>query len=201
MSAKTVVAKKREKTGKYNNRNLRKEGLIPAVIYGHDINESLVLNAKDFNKVFDSIKNHNIISVDIEGKKEDVLIKDYVEHPVTRKVIHVDFFKVNPDNPVTVRVPVVSKGLAKGVKTGGMLEQYLRFLKIKCKPGLIPAEVVVDVAELKLKYSVYVRDLDLGNEIEILSIKDQAIFTVISSRAAAELEEEASVEEETAAEA
>ncbi len=185
-----IEAKKRENLGKYSANKYRNEGYIPAVIYGDNTNESVVIDHKKFSKLFDSIGEHAIITVDIEGNKNDVLVRDFQEHPVTRKLIHIDFFKINPNKKVSTRIPVHPEGLAQGVKMGGVMEQYLHGLIVECLPGDIPDEIKINVSELKMKQGFYVRDLDLGDKIKILNQKDQAIFIVHVSRTADELEAE-----------
>ncbi len=183
MGSVLVEAKKRDKLGKYHSKTIKESGSIPAIVYGDNVNTPILLNEKSFNKIFNSVGEHTLLSLDIEGKKSDVLIKDYQEHPVTRKIIHVDFFAVNPDKKVSTHIPVHSKGLAIGVKMGGILEQYIHSLHIECLPAHIPHEIVIDVTNLKIKEGFYVRDLQLGDNVKVLNAADQAIFLVHVTRA------------------
>ena len=197
MGSVLVEAKKRDKIGKYHSKTFKKEGSIPAVVYGDNVNTPILLNEREFNKIFNSVGEHTLLSLNIDGKAADVLIKDYQEHPVTRKLIHVDFFKVNPDKKVQTHIPVHHTGLAIGVKSGGMLEQYVHSLHIECLPKDIPHEIVLDVTNLKIKDGIYVRDLTLGDKINILTAADQAIFLVHITKVVdetAEAEGEAAVE-------
>ncbi len=183
-----IEAKKRDQLGKYNTKKYRNEGFIPAVVYGDDVNQPVLIDQKRFSKLFDSIGEHAIVTVDIEGNKQDVLVRDYQEHPVTRKLIHVDFYKINPKRKVKTRIPVHPQGLAPGVKMGGVMEQYLHGLIVECLPDDIPEDIKIDISGLKLKQGIYVRDLDLGDQIKIMNQKDQAVFIIHVSRTADEVE-------------
>jgi large subunit ribosomal protein L25 len=191
-----VEAKKRDKIGKYHSKQYKEQGQIPAIVYGDDINQPVLINEKDFTKVFETVGEHSLITIDIEGTKKLVLVRDYQEHPVTRRLIHIDFFKVNPKRKVSTRVPVHPKGLAVGVKMGGVLEQYQHGLIVECLPDDIPDEIVIDVSHLKIKQGIYVRDLDLSDKIKILNQGDQAIFLIHVSRTHEDLAEEEEEEEE-----
>lgn len=195
-----IEAKKRDKLGTADSKRFRKQGLIPAIIYGDNVNESVLLSEKEFTKTLEGIGEHTIITVDVEGKKKDVLVKDYQEDPVSRRLTHIDLFNVNPKKQVKTKVPIHSIGDQPiGVKMGGVLEQYLHSLKIKCLPADIPHVIEIDASHLNFKEGFYIRDLKLDEKIEILHNGGQAIFLVHAARGAELGEEEGEEAEETEA--
>jgi large subunit ribosomal protein L25 len=124
------------------------------------------------------------------------MIKELQTHPVSRNFIHIDFYEINMDRKITVKVPVVTTGVAKGVELGGILQTVRRELEVECLPLEVPESIVIDISDLDIGDSIHVGKISLEGEIEILDDEDYAVVTVVSPR----LEEAEEPEEEEAEE-
>ena len=194
-----VTARKREERGKEKAKKARREGLIPAVIYGKDMDSVLLyIDYKEYlSKLRRSDIRSSIISLDVEGKKYNALLKEVQYHPVTYAPLHIDFHAIRMDEPVEVTVAVRLVGEPIGVKMGGVLEFETRELDIKSLPENIPDAIEVDVSGLEIGYFVKVKDITPPEGVEILEDPE----TVIALVAAERVEEEEEVEEEEVEEA
>jgi len=184
MEQQLLEAKLRTKKGKVYSRKLRKEGLIPAVLYGGK-KESLPVevNVRDLEKIFLTGEGSNVIInlqlSNVNGNPvETVLIKDFQQDPITRAFLHVDFLRVSLREKITAHVPLVLVGEAPGVKEAGILEHFLRELTIRCLPLEIPHHIEVNVSQLIIGESIHVRDLKIPEGIEVLSDPDQVVVTI-----------------------
>jgi len=184
MEQQLLEAKLRTKKGKVYSRKLRKEGLIPAVLYGGSKDPLPVeVNIRDLERIFLSGEGSNIIInlqfSNVNGNPvEAVLIKDFQQDPVTSAFLHVDFLRVSLKEKITAHVPLVLVGEAPGVKETGILEHFLRELTIRCLPLEIPRHIEVDVSQLKIGESIHARDLKVPKGIEVLSDPDQVVVTI-----------------------
>ncbi len=136
----------------------RREGKIPAVVYGKDVHKLLYLNRLETEKVVFSPETY-LVQLDVEGEKINTIIREVQYHPVHDYITHVDFYAVPSDVPVTVNLPIKLVGLAEGVKVGGKLVQLVRTVKVKGLIKDLPSAVEVDVTSLKLGKSFLVKDL------------------------------------------
>ncbi|RMD58947.1 MAG: 50S ribosomal protein L25, partial [Nitrospirae bacterium] len=161
----------------------------------------LTLVKNDVLKLLTSEKaEHSLISLvirdDSKSSEHATLIKDYQLEPVKNELIHVDFMEVEIDKPVTVVVPIHLLGEAPGVKMGGMLQFVTREVEVECLPHKIPSHIEVDISSLNIGDSISVKELSVGEGIEILTDPDTTILTILG----AEAEEVAPTEEEEEAE-
>jgi large subunit ribosomal protein L25 len=124
-----------------------------------------------------------VVNLDIDGKKTKSIMKALQFHPVSDKVLHIDFLEVTEDRPVVVELPVKLEGLAEGVKAGGKLALEMRKLKVKGLYTQIPENVIVDVTELGLGKSIQVANVAVEN-LEILNAKNAVVAQVKLTRAA-----------------
>ncbi len=155
----TISAKKREGKGKYKAFDLRKAGFIPGVVYGKGIadNINVTLNLKDFVTF---LKNgERIADLDVDGSVRKVLIKAVQHGTYDHEILHVDFRAVRDDEVVEVEMQIELVGEAAGVKVGGMLEQNLHQVTVRCLPKDMPEKVVVDVASLDMGDIIYADQL------------------------------------------
>jgi large subunit ribosomal protein L25 len=166
MQTVNIEGKVRTAKGKSASNALRKEGLVPCTLYGMGENidfqvpESAlrgIIYTPDFFKV-------NVI---IDGKDHETLVKDMQFHPVTDKVMHVDFFQLDPEKKVIAEIPLHPKGLAVGVKAGGKLSQKIRKVKVKGLPKDLVDKIFLDVTHLEMGKSVRVGDIKVDN-LEVL---------------------------------
>ena len=200
-----MEAQKREALGKEASKKMRREGIVPAVIYGPTIDTTpLEINFKDLSKILDTGCRENVlIDVKIKGinktaMSKTVIIKDVQRHPVKGSIKHVDLYEVQMDKVIRVNVPVHITGEAKGVEVGGILQHETRELEIECLPSDIPKSIDVDVTDLDIGGSFHVNDLDVEENITILVDGEQNIVSVVTpqkeeeEKTAEELEQEIS---------
>lgn len=162
---------------------LRKQGLLPAVFYGPGLEApiSLSLDYKDFRTALTSSEgNRSLYTLDIEGAGiHQVLLKEYQVDPLSRKVAHADFYKVDPAKPITVKVPVVLTGKPAGVEKGGQLQSGARDINVTTLPENAPAEMVVDVSPLGLGQSLHLSQIQAPEGMKLTFSADLAVATVV----------------------
>lgn len=174
----------REGRGKQAVKKLRRDGLVPGVVY-HRGEEpvSIELPGRELQKILHSHENENIlINLTIEKEKKKsraVIIKELQHDPVKRNILHVDFNEISLTELITVEVEIEAKGEAVGVKQeGGFLDHPLRQIKIQCLPTEIPGHIDVDVSGLKLNDSIHVKDLKVSDKIKVLTDPEALLFQV-----------------------
>jgi large subunit ribosomal protein L25 len=160
----TLEATTRETFGKNEARRTRREGRVPAVLYGGDGKEAtpIAVPPKALLKILHSESGQNtLISLKLAGASDTrVLVKDFQIDPVTHEVLHADFYRIAMDRVLQVTIPVTVHGEPKGVKQqGGILEFIRREIVIECLPADIPEHVDIDVSELMLHQGIRVRDI------------------------------------------
>jgi large subunit ribosomal protein L25 len=177
----------RETFGKNEAHRTRREGKVPAVLYGGDGKEATPISVepKALLKILHSESGANtLISLKLGGGDTKVLVKEYQLDPVTHQVLHADFYRVAMDRLLQVTIPVVVKGTPQGVKQqGGLLEFIRREIQIECLPADIPEHVEVDVSDLMLHQGIRVRDLAVSEKWKPLSDPDMMIVHVIMPKA------------------
>ena len=150
--------------GSSSSRRVRKDGIIPGVLYG--LNEETVALSVDWPDLRRALTTDSginaIIQLEIDGKKQMTIVKDIQRHPVRRDVLHVDFLRIDPNENVTVDIPLVMVGEAREVSAAdGMVDQNMFSLTVNAPPDRIPTEIEVDISSLTVGDSVRVRDLNL----------------------------------------
>ncbi|HLR72365.1 MAG TPA: 50S ribosomal protein L25/general stress protein Ctc [Pseudogracilibacillus sp.] len=191
--ATSLKAKKRDDFTKATTNQLRREGLIPAVVYGNnkDTKTISVDNVELLKTVRDEGRNA-IISLDIDNDDAiDVMLHEYQTDPVKGDVIHVDFYIVDMTEEMDVEVALRLEGEATGAKEGGILQQPLYELQVRAKPRDIPEEITVDISHLEIGESISVADLPKSDKYEFLDDEETTIAVVL----APESEEEETEEE------
>jgi large subunit ribosomal protein L25 len=182
-----LQAEKREGRGKNEARRLRAEGRIPAVLYGAEKGKAveIAVDPKTLLRILHSESGVNtLIGLKLDGSDTRVLVKEYQVDPIDHKLLHADFYQVAMDKTITVTVPIVLKGEAKGVKQqGGIVDFVNREIEIEVLPGDIPENITVDVSELMLHEGVRVRDLQTeGSKWTATSDPDMMIVHVVTLR-------------------
>ncbi|OQY04450.1 MAG: 50S ribosomal protein L25/general stress protein Ctc [Desulfobacteraceae bacterium 4572_123] len=186
----------RKTTGNGPARVLRREGKIPAVLYGPETEPVLLsVNTGDFEEV---LKKGNVSQVLLNlviqnGKtfSKSVIIKELQMHPVSQDFIHIDFYEIDMKRRIKVNVPIVTQGKSKGVELGGVIQIIRHELEVLCFPGDIPKEIVIDITELDMGDSVHVEEIPLEGDMEIQADVNYTVLTVLSPKV-----EEEEVEEE-----
>lgn len=194
----SLKAQAREDKGKFASKTLRKQDLIPAVLYGGEKNINIVVSQRE---VRDLIYTPDIflVNLDIDGEVHRCILQELQFHPVTDRVIHLDFLEVQEDKPVMIQVPVQLDGHAIGVRAGGKLQQDIRKLKVKGLYQDIPERLHIDISKLQLGKVLKVNELDFEN-LEILTPKNAVVAAVRSSRVAVAIEDEETEDEGEAGE-
>jgi large subunit ribosomal protein L25 len=184
----TLQAEKREGRGKNEARRLRASGQIPAVLYGAEKGKAveIAVDPKALLRILHSESGVNtLIGLSLDGTDTRVLVKEYQLDPIGHKLLHADFYQVAMDKALTVTVPILLKGEARGVKQqGGIIDFVHREIDIECLPGDIPENITVDVTELMLNQGLRVRDLHTGGaKWTPLSDADMMIVHVVALKA------------------
>ena len=178
---------KRETVGKKASRLLRKEGLVPCNIYGEHTEDgkpkamSFAIAMADLRKVIYTPHIY-VLNLNIDGEERKAVIKELQFHPVKDTVLHVDFYEVNEEKPLTIGIPVKLNGLAQGVRDGGKLNLSIRKLNVTAPYKQIPEVLDIDVTGLELGKSIKVRDRSFEG-LELATPADVVVCSVKATRA------------------
>ncbi len=180
-------------------RAMRREGRVPAVLYGPKSEPSIL--SIDETELLTIIKKEggigrSLINLAIDGEKGSTvaMVKEMQTDPVDRNILHVDFYEVDMDRHIKVSVPVTTTGQSEGVELGGMLQLIRRELEVFCLPNAIPQEITIDISDLNIGDSVHVEDLAAQSGVEIPHEVNFTVLTILSPKA--EVEEEVEEGEE-----
>jgi large subunit ribosomal protein L25 len=189
-----LTAQVREKAGKGVARGLRRNKMVPAVLYSHGKSTPITMGDKDVIKVLNTEGGeHALINLKLEGAKGAAdrlaLIKDYQVDPISGKLMHVDLMEVAMNEKVKIQVAVHVTGSSIGVKEGGIFQYGQRHLEVECLPGQIPDSIEVDISALKINESLHVRDIKAAEGIKILTDPDATVATIQPPISDAKLEE------------
>ena len=169
--------------------NVEAEGSIPAILYGPEIKENVLLkiNLNEFKKVFREAGETSLIEIEADKKKYSVLVYGYQKEPLSGEFIHLDLYAPNLNVEVEAEVPVELVGVAPAVALGGTLNHNLKILHVKALPNELPHKVEVDVSSLiTFADAIPVSSIDLGSKVKILTNKDEVIATVVEVKAQVE---------------
>ncbi len=201
MEISELSARVRNLSGKGPARRLRSEGFIPAVFYGPKAESTqLAVNAKALMKLLKDKEENVFIKLLIgdENTTEKLsMIKELQTDPLTKRLLHADFYEIRMDQKITFDIPIHFIGEPVGIDNGGELHHLKRDLKVSCLPGILPDFIEVDVSSLDIGDAVRVQDIKIAEDITILDPEDAAIATVSTTRVA---REEGEKTEETEAE-
>jgi large subunit ribosomal protein L25 len=201
-----LTANVRKSTGKGISRALRRQGLMPGVLYGPKSGPiPISVDTLDIERLFKhSGSNQAPLNLTIkngESVKKTAMIKDLQLHPVSRRFLHIDLYEVAMDKKIQVKVPVVLTGMAKGTEAGGTLQLIRREIDVLCFPLDIPEFITIDVTEMEIGDSIHIEEVPVTGNIEILSDTNFTVVTVSGAMAdehaePQEIEEEGEVAEE-----
>jgi|SRR5215217_6125554 len=189
MKSIAISGSPRENVGKRDAKELRYDGKVPAVLYGGATQTHFSVSAADLKPVVYTPDVH-FIDLDVAGVKSQAVIQDIQFHPLTEKIIHIDFLALDQNKPIAIDIPVKLTGTSPGVKMGGKLVQKLRKLKVKGLPKDHVDTVDVSIEGLEVGKSVRVREISLPN-LQIVSAAEDTIVSVTTSRALRQAEQEA----------
>lgn len=192
-----VIAESRADQGKGASRRLRREGKIPAIVYGGgETPTSVSLSANEIGKHLkvEAFYSH-LLTLKLDGTEQQVVLKDLQRHPVSGYATHADFQRVQADKLLRMHVPLHFKGetVAPGVKTGGgIVEHHLNQVEVECLPKDLPEYIEVDLSSMQVNESIHLSELTLPQGVTLLELKhdnDQSVVSIHLPRAA--IEEEA----------
>ncbi|MEA3317967.1 MAG: 50S ribosomal protein L25/general stress protein Ctc [Bacteroidota bacterium] len=168
----------RKEIGKKYSNNLRKEKEIPCVLYGQDENVHFHTNVKSFKKLVYSPDVY-AVDLDIDGKHYKAVMQAIQFHPVSDEILHADFYHVDDNSPITMRIPTKLEGIPVGVTNGGRLVWKLRKIKVRGLIANIPDEFVFDVTKLTIGDSIKIADVE-NDGIELLD-SDNSVIAICKS--------------------
>jgi large subunit ribosomal protein L25 len=183
---------------------LRRDGQVPAVLYGKEVDSvPIAINSKEMKKIMSKSLGHiHKIMVEDLGLEGNVMVQAIDRNPITGEVIHVDLHRISLTDKVKVEVPVVIVGEDELTKEGLVLQRQLRDISVECLPGDIPTEFEVDVSHLNLGDTVLAGELEVPEDVKIMTPPDEVVVVVVAPRtvveeevAEEEVEEEMKVEE------
>lgn len=189
MKSITINGSKRESVGKRATKDLRNAGQVPCVLYGGG--EPLHFSAEEiaFKSLVYTPDVHTVI-LNLGGEKIDAVLQDIQFHPVTDAILHIDFYQVLEGKEIAMEIPIHTKGVARGVKNGGVLRYNLRRLKVKGIPANLPDYIEADVTNLRIGNKLYVTAVQ-SDDYKILHPDNTVICQVKTSRnLIADLEDE-----------
>ncbi|GAB6906797.1 50S ribosomal protein L25 [Desulfosarcina cetonica] len=203
METMNLKATLRETTGNGPSRVLRRDGKIPAILYGPKTEPvKLTIDKLDLEPIFKGGSvTQKLLNLEVSGMDgaRKTMIKEMQRHPTSKHLLHLDLYEVSMGHKIKVMVPVVATGKAKGVELGGMLQIIRRELEVLCLPDQIPDSISIDVTDLNMGESFHVQDLQLAEGIEVPADVNFTILTVLGGKAESaegEDEEEESAEAE-----
>jgi len=182
----SLTVEQRTQTGKGPSRRLRAEGKAPAILYGKKSQPlNLILNIQDLIRATEKGGTNPIFELNIKGGDlgtRSAILKERQVRPLDSALLHIDFLEVSMDETLEVHVPIECEGTPTGVEKGGIFQQVVRELKIRCLPGDIPSVIKVDVANLDLGHALHVSDLNLPTGVAAADEPGTAVATVVAPR-------------------
>mgnify|MGYP003573579793 CR=1 FL=1 len=194
----SISAEKRTELGKKTTRDLRKANHVPCVMYGGPEVLHFHAHENDFRHIVYT-PSAFVVEIDLDGEMHKAVMQELQFHPVTDKLIHIDFVEVFDDKPVTVELPISLTGAAIGIKNGGKARQRRRVLKVRGLVQHLPDVLDIDITDVAISDAIKIGDISYDN-LEILDPSRSMIFAVVSSRISKGMEMgEAEAEAEEAA--
>jgi len=198
MSDATLIAQKRTETGSSVARRLRRDGQVPAVVYGLDAGtDSVSVPARELDQILHSASGYNtLITLQADNGKQLALARQVHRHPVKGTVVHVDFVRVRADQTIEAEIPIQFVGEAEGVRNGGLFEQSIFAVTVEALPGDIPNAFEHDISDLSIGDAIHISDLVVPKGVTVLQESDAVVAHISQPRG----EEEAAPAEGEAAE-
>ncbi len=196
MKSITIKGQERESVGKKATKAVRDAGMVPCVIYGGDQPVHFAADERAFKGLVYTPNAHTVV-VELEGKKIEAILQDIQFHPVSDKILHIDFFQLQDNREVIMEVPVKITGKSPGVMGGGVLRLAQRRLKVKALPKNLPDFVTADITPLEMGNKLYVTKLE-SKDFKFMHPDNTVVCQVRISRAAMKAAQEAAKADKTA---
>ncbi|MBN6187389.1 50S ribosomal protein L25/general stress protein Ctc [Aneurinibacillus sp. BA2021] len=179
-----LQAEKRQTGSRSALNRLRKQGKIPAVMYGSDVeSQPLAIEEGPFLQLVNQQGLNHVIKLKVDGQPMNVMVRELQSDPLKNKIVHLDFGTVNMNEKTDTSVFIVLEGESAGVKDGGVLQQTMRELSISCLPGDIPDSIPYNIEKLAIGDTVTVADLTVPNGIEVLDNPESVVLTIVPPQA------------------
>ncbi len=195
MEQKVISFNVREERKKGPIKRLRKQGIIPSIIYGHNKPVAISINRKEFYNNFKTVSESTIITLKSKENSYDVLVKDFQEDIIREEITHIDFYEIEKGKLLKTHVPVHLKGTANGVREGGLLEALTHEVEVECLPKDLPHEINIDITPLEIGDSIHVSDITEIEGVRFITPKEHVVC-MVAKKALEEVEEEEEIEEE-----
>ncbi len=193
-------AERRDRLGKNKVNKIRKEEMIPGIVYKKGENNVPVQFANgEFEKVYKTAGTSTVIDIVVEGKDYAAIIKNVQRHPFKNLFMHVDFQSIRMDEVLKITVPITLEGRDDIRLQPSVLNQLLNEIEIECLPGDIPEHIAYNVSEMDFETPVYVKDLDIMNNDKVTVLHDEEALVAILSEPVEQAEEEEESEDVSAA--
>ena len=189
MKSITIKGSERESVGKSATKALRNAGLVPCVLYGGNQPVHFSAEEKAFKNLIYTPNAHTVV-IDLGSKKFDAVLQDVQVHPISDRILHIDFYELREDREVTIEIPVKVVGTSPGVLGGGILNLNTRKLKVKALPKDLPDFIEANISELNMGNKLYITKLETNN-IKLLHPDNTVVAQVKISRAAMKAAQEA----------
>jgi len=194
MKSITINGSKRESVGKKASKALRNAGQVPCVLYGGDNPVHFTAEELTFSKLVYTPNAHTVVIALDNGDTFNAILQDIQFHPVTDKILHIDFYQLYEDKPIMMEIPVQVTGNSRGVRNGGVLRKNQRKLKVKALPADLPDYIVADITNLKIGDKLYITEL-ANDAFKFMHPDNTVVCQVRRSRASMNVAEEEEVEE------
>jgi len=180
MSDRVLVAQERKRTGSGVLNQMRREGFIPCVVYGGEENQNLKIESKAFNDLLKGAPSSNIlIDLDLDGKKQQVFIQDIQFNDLKQEIVHADFLAVDDTTLIKANIPLTLTGEAVGVKVGGLLDQLLYTIPVKCLPQHLPETLSTDIAHLNVSEAHHIGEMEFPEGV-IPTLHDKVVVALVA---------------------
>lgn len=189
MKSITIKGSERESVGKAATRTVRNAGMVPCVLYGGDQPVHFTAEEKAFKDLVYTPNVHTVV-IDLAGKTYNAILQDIQFHPVSDKILHIDFYQLDEAKEITMEVPVKVTGTSPGVLGGGVLRLNQRKLKVRALPKNLPDFVEANISELEMGNKLYITQLE-ANNFKLLNPENTVVVQVRISRAAMKAAQEA----------
>ena len=184
-----LLAKERKEFRNSYLTQIRKGGNIPAVIYGRKVeSKPIYVSSADLTKTIRQVGRNGVISLDVDGAKQDVILTDYQADSINKEILHVDFLAVDQSSQINVMVRLILTGEAAGVKDGGVLQQPVHELSITSTPAEIPQQIEVDVSNLQVGENVTIADILYQGSFTINHEPDEVVASILPPKQEEEID-------------
>ncbi|MGC9066353.1 MAG: 50S ribosomal protein L25 [Candidatus Ratteibacteria bacterium] len=183
------IAKTRNSAGKSASRTLRRTGFVPGILYGAgEENKLLAVDKKSAENTLRHVTSHSVMAnleIEHDGEKDilKTIVKEVQTNPITGEILHIDFYHIGKNQPVHLSVPIRLVGECPGIKEGGIMEHDLREIEVEGLPDALPEAIELDVSNLKIGESIYVRDIKFPEGIKPLVDSEHVVVTILVPKA------------------